>query len=1398
MSQLISGSQLPWQRYWQQSGSTDRVDEESGFLFLATNIFDDPAASSDLTDSGIYRTDQLAKVKFAVLHGRPGHGKSIELRTLHGLIEDCGDDSIFVDLTEVPTLEELRSETIDSDVWIAWRNGSGNLTLFLDSLDEGLFRIGRVVESLTRWLKDMPKERLSLLIACRSADLPSEASSRLAAIMGTNSDFRFELCPLRQEDVLTAASSCGIDTENFSHWLITNRLTQLAASPLTLRMLISEYQQDPSFAGSHYQLYTRFCYRLSGEWDPDRERELDRLAGETGITQEGVMELASRIAAIQLVCGKTGMFPGTSAQDCPDGALSRDDIGLHGSNDVSVALPTSKLVRATLSTPLFRVSRGDYFNFDHRTIAEALGSQFLECFSNAQLRGILFDENGSSPMVIPQLGELAAWISVRNVEFFDYLVSLDPQILLKADVSQSQADRKADLVEAILRGADTGTVFEDWGSWRNYRSLVHPGIAIQLEPYLTDTSKSIVARRIAFKIVAECRVIELSEHVWEVVERNFTEDKRVIGAIADALAVMPGADYKLRLLNLLNNPNPIDEEGDLKAAALKVLVPEIMPLRDVSEFLTRPTGRIINSDYNTWVTFEAPQHLGSDDLDLILPQLKSFSGCFESGSIFANLALKAIQLAVDHIDRPEIAALFADFWLSRIRNSSTLPSFVLRGIDSPPQSRRSFSVILRDQNHRWDLIRIVLGHSGLRESDAHFLSRDLVEAGDLPVLITEMRTATEVSKFVLADLIERFCHSPEFSQSWDPFLLELEGNPVLQEKFEWLGPSTLEEIDKRAKESRERRAEISSSLKNRIQQKGRTELLRDALDRAKCGESDSWLWISHYLCVDEIGHHRGDTILDLTSSETWPELTEEQRQIIRGSARLYLETCTPERRTHHRSVQAVYLIRDQLMADERFRVLVERDWLMTIINCNSFFKDGRGILFELIRKVSTLEFDRRLFQKVRMEADSGEWLFVLNGLESMWDRSLSENLIDLLVPLPPKTTNVRSAFEFLRKVDLEAAERFLFRMFERDHLDGFFFKPHRCVWAHMIFHFPMTHWETVWNILRKFPWEVRKMFLENDHLFGYGNQLGFDQFSERQLADLYLLLIQAFPEDPVDNRESGAVYAIDHVQFFRSNCLNVLVARGTSEACDEMLRIVNATEGDMKIWLQWLLKDAESNRMRKDWVPADPRSLLKLRAHAGMRVVNSEAALLEVVLGSLDRLQVLLHGENPAVQDFWNEPAVRRRGALGRPRSENWISTIVSRHLQSDLAQKEVVVNREVDVSTQDFADIHVTATARNRGEIQVLKVVIEVKGCWHDELETAMETQLKRQYLHSSASRHGIYLIAWFPQEQWDHQDSRRDRARRRCSDFSQTRARFESQSANLSDGLIKISAFTLDCQIR
>ncbi len=56
--------------------------------------------------------------------------------------------------------------------------------------------------------------------------------------------------------------------------------------------------------------------------------------------------------------------------------------------------------------------------------------------------------------------------------------------------------------------------------------------------------------------------------------------------------------------------------------------------------------------------------------------------------------------------------------------------------------------------------------------------------------------------------------------------------------------------------------------------------------------------------------------------------------------------------------------------------------------------------------------------------------------------------------------------------------------------------------------------------------------------------------------------------------------------------------------------------------------------------------------------------------------------------------------------------------------------------------------------------VTIEVKGCWHAEVKTAMKSQLVDRYLTGTRTTHGIYLVFWFAADDWDPADSRS----RRC----------------------------------
>jgi len=58
------------------------------------------------------------------------------------------------------------------------------------------------------------------------------------------------------------------------------------------------------------------------------------------------------------------------------------------------------------------------------------------------------------------------------------------------------------------------------------------------------------------------------------------------------------------------------------------------------------------------------------------------------------------------------------------------------------------------------------------------------------------------------------------------------------------------------------------------------------------------------------------------------------------------------------------------------------------------------------------------------------------------------------------------------------------------------------------------------------------------------------------------------------------------------------------------------------------------------------------------------------------------------------------------------------------------------------------------------VKAIIEVKGCWHPELETAMESQLVGRYLQDNQCPNGLYLVGWFMCDKSSNQDYRKKQA--------------------------------------
>lgn len=196
-------------------------------------------------------------------------------------------------------------------------------------------------------------------------------------------------------------------------------------------------------------------------------------------------------------------------------------------------------------------------------------------------------------------------------------------------------------------------------------------------------------------------------------------------------------------------------------------------------------------------------------------------------------------------------------------------------------------------------------------------------------------------------------------------------------------------------------------------------------------------------------------------------------------------------------------------------------------------------------------------------------------------------------------------------------------------------------------------------------------------------------------------------------------------------------------------------------WLQDTINEVEEITRQNTWVPLEPKMILDVFKHSKKRLIQNGNDLINVIIESLQELEIRLHGETPSVVDIWNE--IKRN--IYRPKDENHLSDYIKRHLENNLKEKVIIINREVEIrrgavkGQGERTDIHVDTFSRDRyGKVEnLISVIIEVKGCWNKELETAMETQLLERYLKDNRCSHGIYLIGWFNCMAWDNDDNRK-----------------------------------------
>ena len=521
-----------WKRFW--CTRTARLNlTDSGYLFDPDSEF------GNIYNPDVFPFEKVVKFHCLGFLGEPGIGKSTTMWTQKRIIDaqvtEAGDASQWVDLRAFQTDARLVKAIFEDPVFLEWKKGSHRLHLFLDSLDECLLRIDSVVALLLDEFKRSPIERLSVRIACRTADWPLGLEEGLRELWDNDSVEVYELAPLRRRDVAEAARANGLDPDSFLAEVDRKEVVPLAIKPVTLEFLLNTFKRGGQFPSAKKDLYLKGCRLLAEETSQSRQdaRQIGRL------TPDQRLVVASRVAALTIFTMRYAIWTSPDRGDVPEEDITVSQMcgGKESCNGQEIAI-CEAAIREVLDTGLFSSRGPNRIGWAHQTYAEYLAAHYLvhRGLTHAQIMSLIVHPGDSKRKLVPQLHETAAWIAGMVPEVFRDIMDSDAEVLLKSDVATADVGDRQALVQTLLRLLEEEKLlYRDLGARGAYRKLSYPELANHLKAYLTDRTKGLIVRREATDIAEACELVGVQDDLANIV-LDSTEPVEVRSNAAYAIA----------------------------------------------------------------------------------------------------------------------------------------------------------------------------------------------------------------------------------------------------------------------------------------------------------------------------------------------------------------------------------------------------------------------------------------------------------------------------------------------------------------------------------------------------------------------------------------------------------------------------------------------------------------------------------------------------------------------------------------------------------------------------------------------------------------------------------------------------------------------------------------------
>jgi predicted NACHT family NTPase len=1390
-----------WKRFWAK---------REGQLNLSDNgyLFDPDSEWGKIYNPDVFQFSEIVNTPCLILLGEPGIGKSTVILSEYNSLEVLAPThKIYLDLRSVGSEAQLNRKLFDHENFQNWKNDAFSLHLFLDSLDECLLRVDTVANLLADEFRDCPIDRLSLRIACRTAEWPSNLENGLLELWGKDHCAAYELAPLRRQDVREAAESNNLDPDKFLQEINRSEAVPLAIKPVTLEFLLNIYSRSGEMPQTRTELYDQGCLILCEEQSPSRRGAslFDNLS------PEKKKIVASRIAAITIFANKYAAWLGPDQGNVPEEDITIQSLGGGTEHSHGVTFEVDDhAIRETIATGLFTSRGAERMGWAHQTYAEYLAAKFLidKGMTSQQIMSLIVHPSDPGRRLVPQLQEAAAWLASMNQEIFSEIMKTDPEVLRRSEISTSDNPTRIKLVAHLLDLIQKEELLDiPWQHRKNYIKLKHPDLAEQLKPYITDKSKSLYVRRTAIDIAEACETKELQENLV-MIALDSNEEIRLRVEAAHAVSQIGDSPTKSKLTPLAKGEGVDDPEDRLKGISLYAVWPEHLKASELFAILTPPKKEFFVGDYQMFLKEEIAEHLLPHDLSEALNWVRDIDRKQFPSDPLEELKDAIFLKAWDHLEHPGVLESFAEAALSRARNYD---SVVRRDID--PQFR---DIIAKEDEKRRSVLRCIvdlLSPSDRLLSYIAYYETPFALNKDKDWMIGQLRKEkSQAGQAKWAQVIKAVF------DLWDPahvnaVLDTIQEVPVLAELFhDLITPIELDSPQTKQLRENYEKIQRKQTRKRPLLDPPPSEQISTLLNEMESGDLDAWWKINLAMTLEpDSTRYNHDFETDLTTLPGWKSADERTRGRITKAALTYVLEADPK--TEEWLGENV-LFRPAYSGVRALRLLMDRDpksienlsneiwdkWAPVIIaSAWPRRAEEEKILKSLVRKAYDHVPDETLETlMIMIDRDDREHghVFILRKMDRCWDNRSAKVVFEKM-----KNGNLKT--ESFGELAEKLVEHRFFESYEyiRSFLHDYTPEGKRTELAFFaaeaLLEDTKENWSIAWPILQEDE-EFGRKVLESLSYGGRRDETLITSLTEQQLAELFIWLSHKYPREKDPKFEGGhAVGSRESIGHWRDSILRHLSQRGTLEACDAIEWITKKFPHYK--WLKWTLQEARAIMRQKTWIPPRPEDVLAILKGTDYHLVQDGNQLLDIVIESLNRLQTKLHAETPRVVSLWNEFP----GKI-MPKDESRFSDFVKNHLDDDLAKRGIIINREVEVrriknqGSGERTDIHVDAIMKKEeGKIHDrITVVVESKGCWHPDLNTAMEKQLVGQYLDEDRCRQGLYLVGWFNCDRWTDEDHRKKQAPK--ISIEQARRKFERQAEGLSKDGKTIKAFVLDTSLR